>query len=71
MKRHYKTVGLIMEEAAWEPQPVPDTAMVVRVAADERTLPQQVKQVGGSGILSAGHGTRATNASWPLACWSA
>ena len=46
-KRRYKTVELIVEEAAWEPQPAPETAMAVRVAADERTLQQQVKQAGG------------------------
>jgi hypothetical protein len=38
---------LIVEEAAWEPQPAPDTAMAVRVAADERMLQQQVKQAVG------------------------
>lgn len=47
MKHRYKTVELIVEEAAWEPQPMPETAMAVRVAADERTLQQQVKQAGG------------------------
>jgi hypothetical protein len=57
-KRRYKTVELIVEEAAWEPQPTPDTAMAVRVAADERTLQQQVKQAGGdSGIPSVRRGT--------------
>ena len=47
MKHRYKTVELIVEETAWKPQPAPDTAMTVRVAADERTLQQQVKQAGG------------------------
>ena len=47
MKHCYKTVELIVEEAAWEPQPTPGTPMAVRVAADERMLQQQVKQAGG------------------------
>jgi hypothetical protein len=46
-KRRYKTVELIVEEAAWEPQPTPDTLMAIRVGADERTLQQQVRQAGG------------------------
>ena len=47
MKHRYKTVELIVEETGWEPQPAPETAMAVRVAPDERTLQQQVKQAGG------------------------
>ena len=67
MKHRYKTVELIVEEAAWEPQPTPETAMAVRVAADERTLQQQVKQAGGSGIAAQGVELelRARRSPWP------
>lgn len=45
-RKRYKTVELIVDEAAWEPPraaPAPDTAMYVRVAWGEVAIAQRIK----------------------------
>lgn len=49
-KERWKTVELIIEKSAWEPPPPQwhaDTLVALQVAAQERTVQQQVKAAGG------------------------
>jgi hypothetical protein len=49
-RKRYKTVELIVDEAAWEPPtttPAPETLMYVRVAWGEVAIAQQIKAAGG------------------------
>ncbi len=49
-RKRYKTVEIIVEEAAWEPpamSPAPDTIVYLHVAWGEATVARQIKAAGG------------------------
>jgi len=47
LKRRYKTIELIVDEAVWEPGPPAGTMVGVRIRFEEEALRRRIKEAGG------------------------
>lgn len=46
-RRRFKTIELIVDEAAWQPKPKPETIVQLKVAWGEANVAREIKQAGG------------------------